>query len=97
MSTLSDRIAAEHLHWPGMERCRCGVELVERGCGCNEATDAYTRHVVEVTEAAVRAQIEASLEDSIREDAAAPKTTLAGTWQYQHGKTAALLIVKGAV
>lgn len=55
--TVADRVAAEHLHWPGMERCRCGVEIVEKGCGCNQLTDAYTRHIAQVTEAAVRAYL----------------------------------------
>lgn len=74
MSELTDRIAAEHLHWPGLGQCRCGVELIERGCGCNEATDAYTQHVAKETEWAVRAQVAAD----IRAEMPAPTTRRSG-------------------
>lgn len=59
MSDLTNRIAAEHDHLPGVGACRCRATIPETGC--NAHTDPYTAHVAEVTEAAVRAQIAADI------------------------------------
>ena len=60
MSSISEQVAREHLHWPAFGECRCGEAVQDDGCGCN-GRDPFIEHIAAATEALTRAQVAAEI------------------------------------